>query len=223
MPDPELRAEFRELLSGRVGVADAVIPPLAFVTVNAAWGLGPAASAGLGTAFAISVFRLTAGKPPRFALAGVLGTVVAVLLSLRSGSAETYFLPGMVMGALTSLLVVASIVVGRPFVAWTSRLARGWPIGWYWHPRVRPAYTRASWMWAAFFASRTLLQWQLFVAGETEILGLARVVMGWPALLMLLSATYLLGRRWLGLLAGPSIEEYMSGSPPPWRGQSKGF
>ena len=56
-----------------------------------------------------------------------------------------------------------------------------------------------------------------------ELLGVARVLMGWPAVAMLLVATYVLGRRWLVSLAGPSVEEFESGEVAPWQGQQIGF
>jgi hypothetical protein len=223
MSTADIRAELRELVSGRVGIADGVLPPLIFVGANAVWGLVPAAVLGVGTAVAISVWRLFGGRPLRFALAGLFGTVLAAILALRSGSADGYFLPGIFTGAATTAALVASTLAKRPFVAWTSWLARGWPIGWYWHPNVRPAYARASWIWASFFALRTLIQWQLYTAGETVALGVARVVMGWPLLLVLLVTTYVLGRRWLVSIGGPSVEEFESGAPPPWQGQERGF
>jgi hypothetical protein len=223
MQRAEIRSELRELLSGRTGVADGVFPPLVFVGANAVWGLTPAAVLGVGSALAVSGWRLFGGRPLRFALAGLLGTILAVLLALRSGSAEGYFLPGIISSAATTALIVASTLARRPFVAWTSWLTRGWPLDWYWHPRVRPAYARASWMWAGFFAMRAFVQWQLYAAGETVALGIARVVMGWPLLLVLLVATYALGRRWLSSLEGPSVEEFESAVPPPWQGQAKGF
>ncbi len=108
-------------------------------------------------------------------------------------------------------------------MAWTSRLTRGWPLGWYWHPNVRPAYSRTSWIWAGFFAFRALVQWRFYLGGDTAALGLARVVLGWPALLVLLVFTYVLGRRWLVELRGPSVEEYQTGSKQPWEGQTRGF
>jgi hypothetical protein len=49
------------------------------------------------------------------------------------------------------------------------------------------------------------------------------VVTGWPALLALLVVTYVLGRRWLEALQGPSVEEFLAGADPPWRGQERGF
>ncbi len=219
----EIRGELRQILSGRVGIADAIIPPLLFVAVNSIWGLIPAALAGLGSSAGIVLLRLAKGRRLRFALAGLFGTLIAVGLALRSGSADDYFLPGIISGAASALVTVASVFVGRPLVAWTSWLTRGWPLGWYWHPRVRPAYARASWLWAGFFAARALVQWGLFAAENTVWLGVARVAMGWPALLVLLIATYVLGRRWLEELDGPSVAEYLSDAQPPWVGQGRGF
>lgn len=219
----EIRAELTELVSGRVAIADGVLPPLVFVTVNSLWGLGPAALTGVGAAVAIIVWRLTRGRRLRFAVAGLAGTLLAAGLAIRSGSADDYFLPGIVTGVLTSGAILVSILARRPFVAWTSWVTRGWPLEWYWHPRVRPAYTRITWLWFAFFASRTLVQWSLYASGSTGLLGVSRVVLGWPALLALLVSTYVLGRRWLTGLEGPSVTEFETGVPPPWKGQARGF
>jgi hypothetical protein len=223
MSSAEIRAELSELVSGRMGIADGVFPPLAFVALNSFVGLAPAAAVGLGAALLITVWRLLQGRPIRFAVAGLAGTGLAAALALRSGSPDDYFLPGIVSGALTTSLIIVSIAIGRPFVAWTSWLSRGWPIKWYWHPRVRPAYTNTSWIWAAFFALRTTTQWWLYVGGETVGLAVVRVALGWPALIGLLIATYVLGTRWLRDLGGPSVEEFESGVAPPWAGQRRGF
>lgn len=219
----EIRSELRSLVSGRVGIADGVLPPLAFVLVNAILGVGPAAFVGVGSAVVITAWRLIEGRALRFAVAGLLGTLAAAVFTLRTGSAGDYFLPGIISGAGTTVLIVISIAVGKPFVAWTSWLARGWPLGWYLHEQVRPAYSRASWLWVGFFGARTFVQWRLFVAEETVALGIARVVMGWPILLLLLIGTYVLGRRWLTSLGGPSIEEFESDAEEPWEGQLTGF
>lgn len=219
----EVREELKELISGRVGMADGVAPPLLFVVVNAAWGVGPAAVSGIVTALAITGWRLARGRPARFAVAGLLGTVIAVALVLRSGSAEDYFLPGIVSGAATTFALIVSVPLHRPAVALTSWLTRSWPLTWYWHPRVRPAYAKATLIWAGFFGARTAVQWMLFVGGEVEWLAVVRIGFGWPALLVLLVATYVLGRRWLIELAGPSVEEFEAGNRPPWVGQQTGF
>ena len=101
-----------------------------------------------------------------------------------------------------------------------SWVARGWPLRGT--PRVRPAYTRVTRMWLLFFGGRTLLQGYLYQAGSTEMHGVSRVVLGWPALLVLLVETYVLGRRPLVGLAGPSVAEFETEAPPP-QGQPRGF
>lgn len=219
----EIRQELREVVFGRVGIADGVIPPLLFVVSNAVWGVVAASVVGLGSAIGITTWRLLRGRPIRFAVAGLLGTALAVVVALVSRSADGFFLPGIASSTGTTILIIVSISVRRPFVAWTSTVARGWPLGWYWHPKVRPAYSRTSWLWAVFFAGRTVIQWRLCGDEETTALAATRVIMGWPALLVLLIATYVLGRRWLIRLQGPSVAEFKAGEKPPWEGQQRGF
>lgn len=219
----EILGELTQLFTGRISIADGIVPPLTFVTVDALVGLFPAAIVGVSTAVAIVLWRVLRGKPLRFAIAGLGGTLLAVAVALRSDSSAGFFLPGLISGTVTTLAILLSNLLKRPFVAWTSWLMRGWPIDWYWHPRVRPAYLWASWIWALFFATRTGTQWWLFSREATTALGVARVITGWPALFVLLIATYILGRRWLTQLAGPSVEEFEAGTPPPWRGQPTGF
>lgn len=219
----EIREEIGALVSGRVGIADGVLPPILFLGTNSIWGVVPAAIVGVGSALAISAWRLVRGKPIRFAVAGLFGSILAAFLALRSGTAADYFLPGIITGAGTSLLILVSLLLGKPFVAWTSWITRGWPIDWYWHPRVRPAYSRVTWLWFAFFSARALIQFQLYLESNTAMLGVARVILGWPALVILLGGTYVLGRRWLTALAGPSVEEFESGQAQPWEGQANGF
>lgn len=211
------------MVAGRGGLADGVIPPLVFVVANAVWSVQVAAAAGVGSAVVIVGARLATGARLRFAVSGLAGTALAAGLAAGSGSANTFFLPGILSGAATAVLLLVSIVVRRPAVAFTSRLARGWPLDWYWHPRVRPAYTAVSWLWAGFFGVRAAFQFSLFQAGATEALAATRVALGWPAILALLVATYVLGRRRLARLGGPSVAEFESGDPPPWTGQERGF
>lgn len=216
----EIAAELRTVVFGRASIIDGVFPPLVFGVISALAGVTPAAIAALAIAIVIVLARLIRGNPLKFALAGLAGTLIATGAALLQGP-EGFFLPAVVSGAATAAVIVVSIAARRPFVAWTSWLARNWPIDWYWHPRVRPAYTRASWWWAAFFALRALGQW--LTLDSTGWATAFRVVAGWPALIGLLIVTYLAGRRRLVALGGPSVEEYSNGQPEPWVGQQSGF
>jgi hypothetical protein len=118
---------------------------------------------------------------------------------------------------------VVSALAGRPLVAYTSYVTRRWPLEWYWHPRVRPAYSEVTWMWAAFFGLRLALQIVLFQQEAAGLLAVANVVMGWPATIVLLVVSYLYGTWRLRTLGGPSVEELSQAADPPWQGQRRGF
>jgi hypothetical protein len=219
----ELAEEFRLVLSGRSNILDSLVPPILFVLLNALAGLSWAMWGSVAAAVTITLFRLSRGEPIRNGLGGLGGTIIAVVLTWLLGRAEGYFIPSIVSGAGTTLVCILSVLAGRPMVAWTSHLARGWPFGWYWHPRVRPAYSEVTWMWALFFALRMALQLALLRGAAPGSLAIANVVMGWPATIVLLAVSYLYGTWRLRVLQGPSVEEYRGGFGAPWKGQHRGF
>jgi len=219
----EVTEEFRSVVVGRSNIIDAVVPPLIFLILGIFTRFEVASWGSLAVAVALSGLRLIRGQPLGYALGGLGATVLAILAALLSNQAQGYFLPNLINGGLTVLLCLGSVVVGRPLVALTSHLARGWPLKWYWHRRVRPAYSEVTLAWAVFFAMRLALQWFLFQKAEAAVLGGISVIMGWPATIVLLVLSYLYGTWRLQNLNGPSVEELESGSQPPWEGQQRGF
>ena len=219
----QLIDEMRGLLAGRSGVADGILSPLVFVVTNAIFGLRAAIIAGSVVAVGIVVVRLATGRPLQYAMSGVFGTAIAIAVTARSGRAETYFLPGIITGAATTVALVVSIVVKRPLVMYASWATRGWPLGWYRHDLVRPAYTAVTWIWVVFFGVRTAVQAVLYLDGNVNTLGAVRIATGWPGLLALLVVTYIVGRKRLETLGGPSVDEFEAMSPPPWTVQPHGF
>jgi hypothetical protein len=219
----ELAEEFRTVVAGRSNLTDSIVPPLVFVVINALSGLQYAIVGSLAFALLIALVRLSRRQPVKYALGGMGGVVLAAVVARLLGRAEGYFLPSIVTGGGTLFVCLLSVLVRRPMVAWTSRLARGWPLAWYWHPRVRPAYSEVTWLWALFFAIRLLLQFALFQGAAPELLAVANVAMGWPTTIVLLVVSYLYGTWRLRHLNGPSVEEFQRGAAPPWTGQQRGF
>lgn len=219
----ELTDEFRAVVFQRQGALDALLPPLVFATANAAWGLSAAAIAALGLAGAIALLRLVRRQPSSYALGGLALAGAAAGSVLLVGRAEGYFLPGILSNTLTSLAALASVIARRPLVAWTSALARGWPLPWYWHARVRPAYAEVTLFWVGWYALSALAQGALYLAGNATALGVYDTLSGWPALILLLAISYLYGLRRLRALGGPSVDEFRAKAPPPWQGQRRGF
>ncbi len=219
----KLGEQFRTVLAGRGSLLDLLLPPALFLLINALFDLRTAGWSALILAVGLTLLRWRRGQPLKYALGGIGGVAIALLLASLSGRAEGYFLPNIIGGGLTVLLCIVSLIIHRPLVAWTSHLARGWPLDWYWHPRVRPAYAEVTAAWTLFFTARWLLQLYLFRAADVDQLVWANILTGWPATIVLLAASYLYGQWRLQKLSGPSVEEFEADAPPPWEGQQRGF
>lgn len=226
MTSPKLRDlldEFRKVVAGRRLWSDTVLPPLALLLIRWLFGIWPAIWAAVGLAVLITTIRLIGKRPVRYAVGGLGGVAIASLAAVLLDRGEAFFLPGMASGTVLSAVCLISVIVRRPLVAWTSFIARRWPLAWYWHPRVRPAYSEVTLAWFVFFGGRLLLQVVLFRQRATGALAVTNLALGWPAIIVLLAASYLYGLWRLRTLGGPSVEEFKSGAPEPWFGQRKGF
>ena len=219
----EIVEELRMVLAGRSSFLDTLLPPLLFVLFNAIWGVQVAIWTSLGVAVAVAIYRLFRRQSLLYALGGAGGVALAAAVAYVLGRAEGFFLPTLISGAATVLLCLVSVLVGRPIVAFTSFVTRRWPLNWYWHPQVRPAYSEVTWMWVIFFGLRLLLQFNLFQQEAASLLGIVQFLTGWPATIILLIASYIYGTWRLGNLGGPSVEEFKAGAEPPWEGQQRGF
>jgi len=219
----ELSQEFRSVVIGESNLADTLMPTLVFLIANGVFGFEYAMWASLVMAVVITLVRLWRRQPLQYALGGLGSVLLAVVLSRLLGRAEGYFLPAIANGALVFIVTLASVLVRRPLVAWTSYFARRWPLEWYWHPRVRPAYSEVTLFWAIIFGLRLWLQVLLFRAEDPQAFATLTVLGGWPTTVVLLVLSYLYGTWRLSRLGGPSVEELESGAPPPWQGQQRGF
>ena len=224
MPDKarELVEEFRAV-TGKVGLLDTVLPPILFLLLNGLADLTAAMTGALGLSIVIAILRRRRGQSLLYALAGMGSVGLAIALALLLGRSEGYFVPGIINGGVTVALALVSLLIRKPMVAWTSYLARRWPLDWYWHERVRPAYTEVTVAWIVFLALKLFWQVTLFQRQDTRQLALVNTLTGWPATVILLIVSYLYGTWRLAQLRGPSVEEFQNGAPPPWQGQRRGF
>lgn len=198
----------RDLLANRAVIVDAVVPPLLFVATDAIAGLGVAAAVSVGFSLLVVALRLLRRQRLLYALSGLGGVAAAVAFALWAGEAEAYFLPGIASNAVLGAAFVVSILLRRPAIALTSAAIYRWPLAWYWHPRVRPAYSEITWAWALLYLGKASVQWVLVQRQEVGWLALARIVTGWPAFAVLLLATYAYVNWRLQRLDGPSVDEF---------------
>lgn len=219
----EILHELRTVVVGGGNVIDVLVPPVFFIVLVKLLGFGQAVWGALSLAVLVAGWRLVRRQPALSAVGGVIGVLLAMALAQILDREEGYFLPNIVTGAGTLFLALSSILAGRPLVAWTSHLARRWPRSWYWHPRVRPAYTEVTWFWSLFFILRLFLQLNLLEEQQATLLAGLNLLLGWPATLLLLVGTYLYGTWRLPQLGGPSVAEFIQQADPPWQSQQRGF
>lgn len=211
------------VFAGRNSFLDAILPPILFLLVNRLAGFQAAMWSALSLSIIIAAVRIVRKQSLIYALAGVGSVAVAIGIARFLGKSEGFFLPSLASGSAALLLIIVSLVIRRPMVAWTSYIARRWPLDWYWHPQVRPAYSEVTFTWTIFFAARLFLQFSLFESKNVNSLAITNFITGWPATILLLIVSYLYGTWRLATLRGPSVDEFRNSTPAPWQGQRRGF
>jgi hypothetical protein len=186
-PAPAARTVL-ERLGGWRGLLDGAVPPAAFVAVNAVAGpVGAGAralpvavgAAGL-AAVLLGAVRVAQGQTLGGVLRGLAGLAVAVAVALWTGRARDFFLPGIYVDAVYGVGLAGSVLVGHPAVGHAYAVLLGIGRGWRDDRRLHRVMTVATWGWALAYVLRTVVQALLYAADQPELLGVAKLLLGWP-------------------------------------------
>jgi hypothetical protein len=193
---PTSASTLADALGGTRGVAESSVPPTAFVIAYTASGQDAQLSAIIAVVSAVvmTVARLLRGETLRYAAAGLFGVGLAAFVVTRTGRAEDFYLPGLLLNAAYASAYLVSIAIRRPLIGVLvgALLQRQ---GWREDPRQLRTFTLASWIWVGLFATRLVVQLPLYLAGATVALGVARVAMGLPLFVVGVWLTWLVIRR----------------------------
>jgi len=189
----ELRAEgliLERAIGGWRGMVDSGLPTVIFITVYVinARQLVPALVAAIAAGVLLAGYRLVPRERLQQVLTGFLGLAIAAGFSAWTGQAENFFLPGLITNIAYGTAFVVSILVRWPLLGLAMGYLTGDGISWRRDKRLMRTYSAASWIWVGVFFSRLAVQVPLYLAAAVELLGVARVVMGWP---LFLAAAYL--------------------------------
>ncbi len=224
MPDSkELLEELKSVFSGSHALLDSALPPLLFLIINAIFGFQAAMISALVIGAGITGFRIARRQKIWYALGGIGAAGLAIGLRYLLDSTTAFFLPTLINGGLTTIVLLVSILAKQPAVAFTSALTRRWPLEWYWHPKVRPAYAEVTAIWVVFSGIKLAIQALLYQRDRFIPLAYFNFFSGWPAMILLLVISYIYGLKRLNNLQGPSVDEFKNDEPPPWKGQQRGF
>jgi hypothetical protein len=167
---------------------------LPFIAFTIAWLIGrelyPALIAAVGTALIAAVVRLMQRQSLRFVAAAIIPTAIAAFVATRTGRAEDVFLPGILYNGALALLSIFTIAIRWPLVGFILGAAIGDPTGWAKDRGLVKMTTKLTAVLAVPYITRFVVQMPLFLAGQVVLLGVSKVVLGWP---LLLAALFVIG------------------------------
>lgn len=161
----------------------------------------------VGAALVLLVLRLLRRETPRFVLNSLAGIAIAAFFALRSGRAEDAFLPGILYNAGYTVVLVGSVLVRWPVVGFLLGSVSGDPVEWHRSREVVRLASRLTLLLAVPCALRVLVQYPLWLAGETAWLGVAKLVLGWPLQVAAIAAALALLTRGSTPLPQPAAAE----------------
>ncbi len=219
----EVKTEYRTIFSKGNSPFDAIILPIIFVLLSRAMPLLYASAIAVCLSLIMTIYRVVTVRKFVYPFYGLLVVIVAIFFVFYIDSAEGWFYPLIIKDSLIAVIAFISISFKKPFFAFVSAIPRRWPLSWYFHEKVRPAYVEVTLLWVAFFAGRAFIYWSLVTTKQIELLTTINTFFGWPGIFILLAVTYLYGSMRLKQLKGPSVEEYKNNIPEPWTSQRSGF
>lgn len=175
------------VLGGRKGLLDSALPAVTFVVTYLATGqqMPVALAAALLVGAVVALLRLRRRDSLRHVAAGFAGVALSVAVASTTGRPVDYFVPSLLANTGAALAWAVSIWVRRPLlgvVVGTVTRSRAWRDD----PHLLSAYQRASWIWTGSFVLRVLVMTPMWLSGQLLALGVAKVVMGWPMVLVVI-------------------------------------
>ena len=106
---------------------------------------------------------------------------------MRTGRAQDIFLPGILYNGALAALSLVTVAIGKPLVGFIIGAAVGDPTGWTKDRGLVKMTSKLTLVLAVPYLTRFVIQLPLFLAGQVILLGVAKVVLGWPMLIAALS------------------------------------
>jgi hypothetical protein len=191
-PFPSMSEQIAEQLGGVRGLVESSVPVLAFVLFNVVLG-----SAGVGlekrtalywaiagaviSAVGIGAYRLARKQPVRHAVNGLFGIAVGAFLAWRTGKAEDFYLPGILLTFGQAAVLLLSVAFRKPIIgyAWGIMANKGHQ-DWFGDSKLFRTFQWLTLIWVASLTLRAGIQYYLYAQGEANALGIVRILISWP-------------------------------------------
>jgi hypothetical protein len=211
-----VRYQLSKSLGGARGMIESALP---FIAFTIAWvvsrQLYPAITAAVGTAILLAVIRLVQRQSIKYVVQAVIPTAIAVLIATRTGRAQDVFLPGILYNGALAVISLLTVAVRKPLVGFIIGAAVGDPTGWTRDRGLVRMTSKLTLVLAVPYIARFVIQLPLFLAGQVVLLGIAKVVLGWPMLIAALTVIgFMLSKGETPMEDSAFANSLLSESPP---------
>lgn len=196
------KAKILSAIGGVKGLIDSGLPALLFlITFNITKDVRDSAYAALTLSLLLTLARLVKRETIQHAVSGVIGVGICAWIAMRTGRAEDFYLPGLWTNAIYGSVYLVSIIARWPVIGLVIGPLLEENLRWRKDPVRTKVYIKATWLWVGMFAIRLLVQYPLYLSGNVNLLGSARLIMGYPLFIATAWAT------WLVIKSGPKLRD----------------
>ena len=187
-----------DAIGGPLGMFETALPTLVFIVMITIDRdeIGRASLVAVIVAAVLAAVRLVRGQTIRFVAGGLFGVAFSAFVAAKSGKAENFFLPGLLINAAYAGALLTSLAFRRPLIGYFVISFHGVDPTSPWHedrPFTRAA-TRATWIFAAIFLLKLMVQLPMYLTDALVALGVAKIAMGYPLYALGIWLTWLLMR-----------------------------
>lgn len=187
-----------DAIGGPRGIAESVVPTLLFVVLYVATRSVPVAAVAAVAVVALAlILRIVQRQSPATVLGGLIGVALGAVLAIRSGEGSDFYAPGIVINAVSLLVLVVSLAARRPLVGLFVGILDPRVQDWAEDPDARRVYGRATWLFVVLYASKLAVQVPLLLTDRVAALGVAKLAMGLPAFAVIAYLVWLMHRALL--------------------------
>jgi Protein of unknown function (DUF3159) len=183
-----VRYQLSQSLGGARGMIESALPFIAFTIV---WVISrqlyAALAVAVGTALLLALIRIIQRQSIKYVMQAVIPTAIAVLIATRTGRAQDVFLPGILYNGILAVISLVTVAIRKPLVGFIIGAAVGDPTGWTKDRGLVRMTSKLTLVLAVPYITRFVIQLPLFLAGEVVLLGIAKVILGWPMLIAALT------------------------------------
>lgn len=182
-------------VGGLRGVIEAIVPGLGFlVTYMFTNELVLSVAAPVVLSLVFVGIRLLSKQPVTQALAGLFGVALSAGLAIFTGRAEDNFALGLIINAVSVVVLLTSLAVRWPLVGIIVGFLANEGTSWRENPAKRRILTLTTWLWVGLFSLRLAVQAPMYFTSQTEWLAATKLLMGVPLYAGMLWITWLLVR-----------------------------